>query len=155
MVVRSVPPEIDSLIQSILEAEKHITDSVGWKSVGRADYSSSTLRVVCPTEPKAVLRLVMTAERRHLPQKAGFTLLLGNYRIFSLDANPRRCHKNRKTLGTVGVTHWHTWPCEDAEPDNRAMSHREWFWEFLQRSNTTFKGRYRKPPYEPEQLGLL
>jgi hypothetical protein len=96
----------------------------------------------------------MTAQRKHLPQKASFTLLLGDVRIFSLDVEPRRWHKNRRTLGTVGVTHWHTWPCEEAEPDNRTMSHKEWFWEFLQRSKTSFTGRYRKPPYEPEQLGL-
>jgi hypothetical protein len=155
IVERLVPLEIDSLIATILAAEKRITDSVGWKSIGRADYSSSTLRVVCPPEPKAVLRLVMTVERRHLPQKSSFNLLLGDKRIFSLDVNPRRCHTNRRTLGTVGVTHWHTWPCEEAEPDDRAMSHKEWFWEFLQRSKTAFTGRYRKPPYEPEQLRML
>jgi hypothetical protein len=155
LVQRPVPPEIDSLIGTLLAADKRITDSIGWKSNGRADYSASTLRVVCPSEPKAVLRLVMTAQRWNLPQKASFTFLLGNLRIFSLDVEPRRCHKNRRTLGTVGVTHWHTWPCDEAEPDDRIMTHKEWFWEFLQRSRTTFTGRYRKPPYEPEQLGLL
>lgn len=155
LVQRPISPEIDSLIAAILAAEKRIIGVIGWKINGRADYSVSSLRVVCSREPKAVLRLVMTAQRRNLPQKASFTLLLGSLRIFSLDVEPRRCHKNRTTLGTVGVTHWHTWPCDEAEPDNRTMPHKEWFWEFLQRSRTTFTGRYRKPPYEPEQLGLL
>jgi hypothetical protein len=35
------------------------------------------------------------------------------------------------------------------------MTHREWFAEFLERSHTVFTGRYRKPPYEPEQMVLL
>lgn len=35
------------------------------------------------------------------------------------------------------------------------MTHRAWFVEFLTRSHTVFTGRYRKPPYEPEQMVLL
>lgn len=144
--------ELDSLIGAILSADKRIIGSVSWKSVNRADYSTASLRVVCPSHPKAVLRLVLTVQRRHLPQKAVFALLLGGERIISLDVEPRRWHKNRRTLGSVGVTHWHTWPCDQAEPDNRKMAHRAWFVEFLRRSNMSFTGRYRKPPYEPEQL---
>ena len=155
LVEQPSPIELDSLAAAILAADKRITDGVGWKSNGRADYSSAALRVVCPSIPKAVLRLVMQVQRRNLPQKASFALLLGSNCIMRLDVEPRRCHKNRRTLGTVGVTHWHTWPCEEAEPDARAMSHREWFWDFLQRSRTVFTGRYRKPPYEPEQMRLL
>lgn len=151
----SLDVELETLIVGIITAEKRIEGNIHWRSSNRADYASARLRVVCADYPRARLRLVFTVQRTRLPQKATFSLLLGGQRIFSLDVEPRRCHKNRRTLGSVGVTHWHRWPCDEAEPDDRVMTHQEWFGEFLRRSNSVFTGRYRKPPYEPEQLRMF
>lgn len=147
--------ELNSLIQRILAADKEISGAMRWSSSGKADYSSCRLRVICKEVPKAYLRLILTVNRRKLPQKAGFTLLLGDKRIFSLDVEPRRWHNNGNGFGSVRVTHWSSWPCGFVEADERQLSHREWFLEFLRRSNSTFTSRYRKPPYEPEQLRLI
>lgn len=147
--------ELDSLIAELLSAEKSIQGKMSWKLTNRADYSICRFRVICPSIPRSLLYLHLTADKRHLPQKAGFALLFGSHRIFALDVEPRRWHKNKKTLGSVGGTHWHIGRDGEAEPDDRTMTHREWFAEFLERSRTVFTGRYRKPPYEPEQMVLL
>lgn len=125
-----------------------------WSSANRADYSSCGFRVICPSQPRAILRLHLTAQKRKLPQKASFALQFGDHKLLRLDVEPRRLHRNKKTLGSVGVTHWHGLDGE-AEPDDRTMIHRDWFAAFLERANIEFNGRYRKPPYEPEQIVLL
>lgn len=151
------PPssELDSLIEAILAADKEIIGNVGWKVAHRRDYTVANLKVICPSYPRAILRLALTTQRRNLPQKASFTLLFGGQRIFSLDVEPRRSHKNTLTLGSVKDTHWHRWPCSEAELDERTLTHRQWFDEFNVRCRLLFEGRYRKPPYEPEQLELI
>lgn len=148
-------PEIDSLIEAILDAEKEIIGNIGWKIAHRRDYSICNLKVVCPAAPRAILRLALGTQRTNLPQKSSFTLLFGGQRIFSLDVEPRRSHRNTLTLGSVKGTHWHRWPCSEAEADDRTFTHQQWFEEFRKRARITFTGRYRKPPYEPEQLELM
>lgn len=148
-------PELDSLIARILSAEKEISGDMRWSSAGRADTATCRLRVICREYPRAYLRLILTINRRKLPQKAGFSLLLGDKRVFSLDVEPRRWHNNGAGLGSVRVTHWSAWPCDKVDADDRRLSHREWFAEFVDRSRSKFAGRYRKPPYEPEQLKLI
>ena len=147
--------DLDSLIAELLSAEKTIRGKMSWKSANRADYSVCKFRVISPSVPRSILYLILTAEKRHLPQKAGFALLLGSHRIFALDVEPRRWHRNRKTLGSIGKTHWHSGRDGEAEADDRIMTHRDWFTEFLLRSRIVFTGQYRKPPYEPEQMVLL
>jgi hypothetical protein len=150
----AIDPELDALVEQILTAEKEISGSMRWSKVGRADYATCRLRVICRSHPRAYLRLVLTAKTRWLPQKSSFTLLFGDNRIFSLDVEPRRSHNNG-LLGKVKCTHWATWPCTVVEPDDRQQTHRAWFDDLLKRSNSIFVGRYRFPPYEPEQMQLI
>ncbi len=97
----------------------------------------------------------MTAHRRKLPRKSGFHLLLANKRLITLDVSPARAHNNRALGASVEGTHWHVWPCDEAEPDAREMPHRQWFHEFLSRARISFDGRYTPPPYQPEQMKLI
>lgn len=82
-------------------------------------------------------------------------MLLFGERIFALDVNPARTHNNRAASKVVAVTHWQRWPCDVAEPDPRDQEHVRWFGEFLSRANISFFGKYERPPYMPEQLGML
>jgi hypothetical protein len=81
-----------------------------------------------------------------VPRKYGFTLLLGE-RVFSLDVNPARMHNNRDTRELVSCTHWTTWPCRKAQPDDRTFNHKQWFREFCLRARIAFSGDYNDPPY--------
>ena len=147
--------KIESLIFAVIAAEKQILGPMRWRTKERPDYSSCRMMVFCPEYPQVYLRLAMVTERRRLPQKSSITLLFGRYRIFSLDTEPRRWHNNRGLLGSVRVTHWHSWPCVAAIPDDRSLPHKEWFDAFLSKSNSKYDGYYKGPPYEPEQLVLI
>ena len=102
--------------------------------------------------------MVLTAHARRTPPKYSFTLLLGNVRVFALDVNPARVHINMvagKKI-SVGTTHWHTWPCDIADEDNRNLSHRQWLNEFCHRCKILTAGlSCAKPPFEGgEQLRM-
>lgn len=155
MPVEINDPALDNLIRQILSAPKEVVGGLHWSTTNRADTAVCKRRVVCRDFPKAYLRLVLTVNRRKLPHKGSFTLLLGDKRIFCLDVEPRRWHNNGAGFGSVRATHWSVWPCRFAEQDDRRLSHREWFDEFNKRAHASFTGRYRKPPYEPEQMKLL
>jgi hypothetical protein len=142
------------LVQTALSLPKVIQDSTDWREGRHPEYSECDLPVFVPGMPSLRVRLHMTAHMRKEPRKCGFTLILGR-RIFSLDVNPARIHNNKTLAEKVACSHWTTWPCEVAEPDARDLYHQQWFGEFLRRANTSFFGRYDRPPYLVEQLDLI
>ena len=100
--------------------------------------------------------LILAAHLYRLPRKYSFTLLLGSERVFSLDVNPARMHNNRAARVRVECTHWTKWPCEEVEPDDRDLVHKQWFHEFCARGGIAFTGSYESPPFAAgEQPGLI
>jgi len=111
------------------------------------------LPVIVPDKPWFKVRMDMVTHVHRLPQKSSF-LLIFNERIFALDVNPGLIHNNRDGSGAIDCTHWTVWPCDNAEPDRRDMTHLQWFGQFLERANINFFGRYESPPYKPEQIAF-
>lgn len=105
--------------------------------------------------PNLNARVVLVAHKNRKPFKYAFSLLLGGYRVLALDVNPGGSHFNVGTLVSINVTHWQVWPMEEAEPDERELSHRQWWAEFLARANIAYDGPYEPPPFVEPQLSLL
>ena len=135
----------EQVIALILEDEKTIGRAIRWSKGGRKDYTRCSLPIHCKTWPSLRLYLALTALTHGYPRKSNFTLLLNGERILSLDVEPKRGHTN--PMGTrVHGTHWHCWPCDTAERDDRVLPHQQWFADFLKRARIEFTGRYRVPP---------
>lgn len=151
----SKPADLEKIVAAILAAPKLIDSPIRWRQKNRNDYVISRLRVKCPDFPSARLTLIIGVQFTRLPLKVSFSLFLGNERIYSLDTNPRRSHNNGRGLGSVKGTHWSTYPCTHVVEDDRDLLYQQWFTEFMARAKIKFIGRYRPPPYEPKQLGML
>lgn len=140
----------------MLAHDKQCSGRIRWDGPDKSDYSSWKSPVFYPRRPEVNLQLILIAHKRKLPRKCGFSLLLGGDKLITLDVNPGRWHKNKKLGGSVWQTHWHLWPdIEEAEADGREMPHQHWLQNFLERAHISFSGRYKAPPYEPDQMKLL
>ncbi|VXC62930.1 conserved hypothetical protein [Sphingomonas sp. AX6] len=146
-------PIFHRTVARILAEPKVIYDSLNWRDTVHGDYATCDLRVVVPSESRARVRLTLTAHIRKLPRKCSFLLIYGE-RIFALDVNPARSHSNKEARRVVRETHWTTWPCDIAQPDQRDLIHHQWFSEFLNHTNIQFFGKYERPPYMSEQLNM-
>lgn len=147
----------DEVLQ-FLRAEKVMAGSMVWKQKGHQDYSESVKVVMCPSIPELVGQIRLTAHKSRLPPKYGFTLLMGSgrmIRVLGLDVNPASSHFNTDTMESIRVTHWQQYPDYYAEPDNRQLTHAEWFSNFLSRSRIGPFGKYKGPPSEDPQMNLL
>lgn len=149
---------IDDDVLLFLAAEKTAAGALTWKQKGHTDYSESVKVVLCPSIPELVGQMRLTAHKNRLPPKYGFTLLVGSgkmVRVLGLDVNPASSHFNPTTMESIRVTHWQQYPTYDAEPDERELSHRDWFALFLERANIISTVRYKAPPSEDPQMSML
>ncbi len=147
------------LIAEFLDAEKIVSADMKWFHPVNTDTAQCKLPVIVPVRPGFNAKLHLTTHVSRLPEKYGFSMLLGSIRIAGLDVNPGRGHTNFRTgvRETVVSTHWQTWPTMDhVEPDTRVMSHRRWLTSFLAKHRISFQGNYQMPPhYGGEQLRLF
>lgn len=141
-----------------MEAEKVVEVAIRWEVAPHNDTARCVVPVLVPSRPAFNSRLALTAHVSRIPVKYGFSMLLAGERVSGLDVNPGRAHTNFKTgrRETVWETHWQDWPSNEAQPDLRTMSHRQWFREFCERNKILCRGSYRAPPhFGGEQLRLL
>lgn len=138
-----------ALIEEFIAAEKAADGTIQWVLQPHTDTAKANLLVVVPAKPIFAAKLYLTAHVHREPFKYGFCLSLASYRALGLDVNPASTHTNFTDLGKVPVdcTHWQPWPNRIAEPDDRDLSHSQWFREFCKRSRIKFTGSYRAPPH--------
>lgn len=130
-------------------AEKVIEGKIQWKHGLYTETAKAVLIVIVPERPSFSARLYLTAHVSRLPEKYGFSMLLGSERVAGLDVNPGRGHANFK-LGkreTVWDTHWQMWPDKEAVVDNRTLLHSQWFRAFCQRCRIISRIEYKPPPH--------
>lgn len=147
-----------ALIGEFIAADKAANGSIRWVLEPHTDTAKANVLVVVPTMPILAAKLHLTANVRREPFKYGFALILAGRRILGLDVNPALAHINFTDLGKASVdcTHWQPWPDHSAEPDERELSHQQWFREFCRRAKIRFTGSYRSPPhFGGQQLRLL
>lgn len=147
--------EFARLIHKVLSEKKEITDSFNWIDKDHRDFVVCKLPVYVPAMPHVKVRLDLQVNVRKQPMKSSFTLIMRE-RIFSLDVNPGMTHNNNINGKRVVIrgSHWTQWPNNIAVQDDRKLEHIQWFNNFLDRVNISFKGSYEYPPYIPEQIGL-
>jgi hypothetical protein len=146
------------LIKEFVAAEKAAAGAIRWVLEPHTETAKANLLVAVPSAPLFAAKLHLTANVRREPFKYGFALILAGHRILGLDVNPALAHVNFTDLGkaVVDCTHWQPWPNHLAEPDERELTHQQWFREFCKRSKIRFTGSYRAPPHlGGQQLRLL
>jgi hypothetical protein len=147
--------DLASTAEAYLAAPKIIVGQILWRDKGHQDFAEAKLPVVCAEMPEINGELVLTAHKTRVPQKFSFTLLAGSVRITGLDVNPASSHYNRISMQSVSSTHWQWFPDNEADGDDRELTHREWLMEFCARTGIELQAHYRPPPHSPVQLDLI
>lgn len=125
-----------------------------WVGKQHPDYVQGKFLVRCTSRSDLDLgSVVLTAHVVRHPPKYSFGLLYAAERVFALDVGPSRTHFDAKSLTVIRDTHWHTWPCENAQVDERSLGYSDWFREFLSRAKVTYKWRFPTMP-QGAQIGL-
>ncbi len=149
----------DRLIEEFMTAPKVVSARIRWTHAPHTDTAKCAVPVFVPSRPSFNARLCLTAHVSRIPEKYGFSLLLGSERVAALDVNPGRAHTNFASAKreTVWETHWQEWPDMDhATIDSREQTHRKWMDAFCLRFGIKLTGGYKKPPhYGGEQLWLF
>lgn len=143
--------EFSARVAAFLSAEKAALRRYRWRSKTNGEYgeAKAVVDLIRIDTRRPVGRLIMTAHRYRQPRKYSFVLMYCNERILGLDVDPARTHTNLGDLRVVHGSHWHTWPCTEAEPEARIMGHRQWFDAFLKRAHIRYPY-----PYDPPKHGL-
>jgi hypothetical protein len=147
--------QIAERVNRFLIAPKVATGRMIWATRRHEnDYARASLhvRTADGAGPRQFGEIVLTATTRRTPPKYSCVLLLRKEPVLRLDVNPERPHTNKLTLEVVRGTHWHPWPCKNAEPDDRKLGYRDWLLAFLDRANTRLQTKYYPPPFgvQPE-----
>jgi hypothetical protein len=142
--------DFQARLEGFLAAEKVASRRYRWRVKSNKEFIEAKCVIdVAGLDRSPVGRLIMTAHRFRRPRKYSFCLMYLGTPILRLDTDPARGHTNVLEPLVVRGTHWHTWPCTEAEPDARVMEHKQWFEAFIARA------RIRYPfPYAPPPLGL-
>jgi hypothetical protein len=142
------------LIESFLAANKSALGTMKWVNHNHRDYAVCQIRVTHTLPSRIRARLILQSHIYRNPRKYMFTLLFGNERVFGLDVDPNRSHRNLFSNKSVSVTHWTTYPCSVAIPDSRTLSHQQWLAEFCKGCNLDFGLPYMPPTHDKVQLSL-
>jgi hypothetical protein len=147
-------PKFDDLVDEFLRRPKLAQRGPRWRSRAHAEYAVASIQILTSDDRSRMRgRIVLNAHRIRMPPKYCFAVVFRNERVFALDIEPGRSHRNLLVSGVIPGTHWQRWPMMDAEPDSRDRPFADWLQEFFERTNTTCKFRVKSPP-RGVQLGL-
>jgi hypothetical protein len=141
-----------------MASEKVAASAIRWVHGPNTPTAKAVVPLLVPARPSFIASLNLGAHVERVSEKYEISILLGGARVAALDVNPTGSHVNFATgkRESVRITHWHSWPAEDVEPDLRQMRFRDWLSAFCKRFKVTLEGRTDPPPhYGGEQLRLF
>jgi hypothetical protein len=138
-----------SKVAAFIDLPKSAVRGYRWRGKSHGEYIETRFGVsgMIAGKRRIIGEVILTAHRYRRPAKYSFVLRHRNEAVLRLDVDSGRTHTNPVTLQVVRATHWHVWPCIDAELDDRSLGHQEWFREFLGRAKIDFPFKYLPPPY--------
>ncbi|MTW14847.1 hypothetical protein GJ689_01265 [Rhodoplanes serenus] len=144
----------DEVVAEFLSRPKLMLHQPKWQQKAHPDFAAAGAKVVVSGSNAIVGRLVMTAHVLRVPRKYGFALIFRGKRVFALDVNPGRSHRNLLTKGAVSETHWQCWPAMEAEADGRDLMFAGWLNCFLLRARISGRFPIKPPPHRGQGVQL-
>lgn len=140
-----------------MAAEKVASSRIRWAHAPYTDTAKAQVPIMVPTRPSFSASLNFGAHVHILPEKYEFSIILSGIRVAALDVNPTTGHYNffSGKKENVKVTHWHTWPENNVEQDDRTLRFRQWVTVFCKRHRVVLNGFDTPPHLGGEQMRLL
>lgn len=141
-------------VADFLAAEKVALNRIRWRTRNHPDYTEARLRLGIEGSRRLRAFVILASHIYLDPHKYKFALFLGGARIFALDVDPHRFHRNIIRKQSFNCTHWPKYGHEE-ELDPRNLTHRDWLDEFWKRAKITYALPYEAPTHDKLQLRLL